>query len=87
MSEAFGDGVGTHEVCERGVHPLLENVRSGGCSTCFMYGQTGSGKTFTMAGIEKYAASMLLPRDPTSAAADAARGDDAAVRTLAPAPS
>ena len=64
VSEAFGEAADTPEVCERGVHPLLSNVQSGGCSTLFMYGQTGSGKTHTMAGIEQYAASVLLPSEP-----------------------
>ena len=65
VSEAFDDDAETHEVCERGVHPLLANVHAGGCSTLFMYGQTGSGKTHTMAGIEQYASAVLLPLEPS----------------------
>jgi len=64
VSEAFDETTETLEVCERGVHPLLSNVGTGGSSTLFMYGQTGSGKTHTMAGIEEYAAKMLLPTEP-----------------------
>ena len=62
VCEAFGDGDATDDVCARGIGPLLDYVRRGGCSTCFMYGQTGSGKSFTMRGIEE-AASSLLPTD------------------------
>ena len=61
VGDAFDEGAATRDVCERGVHPLLTNVRHGGCSTLFMYGQTGSGKTHTMSGIEEYAATLLLP--------------------------
>jgi kinesin family protein 2/24 len=64
VGDAFDETMETSDVCERGVHPLLSNVLSGGCSTLFMYGQTGSGKTHTMCGIEDYAASLLLPPKP-----------------------
>ncbi|KAL3916924.1 MAG: hypothetical protein SGPRY_006615, partial [Prymnesium sp.] len=60
VSHAFGEGDSTEEVCERGLSELISHVGEGGSSTIFMYGQTGSGKTYTMAGIERYAASMLL---------------------------
>lgn len=60
VSEAFDEHVETPELCERGVHPLLANVLSGGCSTLFMYGQTGSGKSHTMGGIEQYTSEVLL---------------------------
>ena len=61
--EAFGEADATGAVCERGVGPLIEHVKQGGCSTVFMYGQTGSGKTYTMRGIEE-AASLLMPATP-----------------------
>jgi len=61
--EAFSEADDTGAVCERGVGPLIEHVKQGGCSTVFMYGQTGSGKTFTMRGIEE-AASLLMPAQP-----------------------
>ena len=54
------------------MHELISHVRGGGCSTIFMYGQTGSGKTYTMAGIERYAAALLLAEGQMAQAVNSA---------------